>query len=142
MKLHVRNSRIENDIGPYDLVLINSYTRNRRMINNSRNCIMFGDDDNRIEICNRCYGSDTFDCIRYFSSCSYYSCYCTSSSGGDPTSFLQSAKIHLTEATKDIKMGNSQAALTQINMTRQAITLAGLKLNVHNEGYCVAPSLK
>lgn len=70
----------------------------------------------------------------------------SSRSGGDPTSFLQSAKMHLIEATKDIKMGNLQAALTQINMTRQAITLAGLKLNatlicnnIRNEGYCVAP---
>ncbi|HXX98695.1 MAG TPA: hypothetical protein VEL11_16465 [Candidatus Bathyarchaeia archaeon] len=67
-------------------------------------------------------------------------------SGGDVTSFLQSAKMHLTEATKIIKMDNSKAALMQINMTRQAITLAGLKLNatiicnnIRNEGYCVAP---
>jgi hypothetical protein len=67
-------------------------------------------------------------------------------SGGEVTSFLQSAKTHLTEATKNIKMDDSQAALTQINMTRQAITLAGLKLNatlicgnIRNEGYCVAP---
>ncbi|MGB6530630.1 MAG: hypothetical protein WA323_09670 [Candidatus Nitrosopolaris sp.] len=67
-------------------------------------------------------------------------------SGGDITSSLQSAKMHLTEATKNIKMDNSQAALMQINMTRQAITLAGLKLNatiicnnMRNEGYCVAP---
>jgi hypothetical protein len=59
---------------------------------------------------------------------------------------LQSAKMHLTEATKNIKMDNSQVALMQINMTRQAITLAGLTLNatiicnnVRNEGYCVAP---
>lgn len=66
--------------------------------------------------------------------------------GGDVTSFLQSANMHLTEATKNIKMGNSQEALMQINMTRQAITLAGLKLNatiicdnIRNEGYCVAP---
>jgi hypothetical protein len=66
--------------------------------------------------------------------------------GDDITSSLQSAKIHLAEATKNIKMDNSQAALMQINMTRQAITLAGLKLNatiicnnMRNEGYCVAP---
>ncbi|MGC1931640.1 MAG: hypothetical protein WA667_21940, partial [Candidatus Nitrosopolaris sp.] len=38
----------------------------------------------------------------------------SSGGGGDPTSFLQSAKMHLIEAMKDIKMGNSQAALTQI----------------------------
>jgi hypothetical protein len=66
--------------------------------------------------------------------------------GDDVTSFLQSAKMHLTEATKNIKMNNSQAAIMQINMTRQAIMLAGLKLNttiicnnIRNEGYCVAP---
>jgi hypothetical protein len=66
--------------------------------------------------------------------------------GGDPTSFLQSAKTHLIEAMKDIKMGNSQAALTQINMTHQAITAADLRLNssvicnnVNNEGFCEAP---
>ena len=67
---------------------------------------------------------------------------------GDITSSLQSAKMHLTEATKNIKVDNSQAALMQINMTRQAITLAGLKLNatiicnnMRNEAYCVAPSV-
>ena len=66
--------------------------------------------------------------------------------GDDVTSSLQSAKMHLREATKNIKMDNSQAALMQINMTRQAITLAGLKLNatvmcgnIRNEAYCVAP---
>jgi hypothetical protein len=66
---------------------------------------------------------------------------------GDVTSSLQSAKMHLTEATKNIKMGDSQAALMQINMTRQAITLAGLKFNativcnnIRNEAYCVAPT--
>ena len=68
-------------------------------------------------------------------------------SGGDIPSSLQSAKMHLTEATKNIKMGDSQAALTQINMTHQAITLAGLKMNatiicnnIRNEAYCVAPT--
>jgi len=66
--------------------------------------------------------------------------------GGDVTSSLQSAKMHLREATKNIKTGNSQAALMEINMTRQAMTLAGLKLNatvmcsnIRNEAYCVAP---
>jgi len=66
--------------------------------------------------------------------------------GGDPTSFLESAKMHLMEATKDLKMGNSQAALTQINMTHQGIISAERQLNasvicnnVNNEGYCVAP---
>jgi hypothetical protein len=65
---------------------------------------------------------------------------------GDVTSSLQSAKMHLREATKNIKTGNSQAALMQLNMTGQAITLAGLKMNatiicdnIRNEGYCVAP---
>jgi hypothetical protein len=73
----------------------------------------------------------------------------SSSSGSDATSLLKSAKTHLIEATKNIKLGDSQAALMQTNMTRQAITLAGLKLNatilcnnIHNEGYCVAPSLQ
>jgi hypothetical protein len=72
-------------------------------------------------------------------------------SDGDITSSLQSAKMHslgmhLTEAMKNIKMDNSKAALMQINMTRQAITLAGLKSNatimcknIRNEAYCVAP---
>jgi len=66
--------------------------------------------------------------------------------GGDVTSSLQSAKMHLREATKNIKTGNSQEALMEINMTRQAMTLAGLKLNatvmcsnIRNEAYCVAP---
>ena len=71
----------------------------------------------------------------------------SSGSGGDPTSFLESAKMHLIEATKDLKMGNSQAALTQINMTHQGIISAERQLNasgytcnnVNNEGYCVAP---
>jgi hypothetical protein len=69
-----------------------------------------------------------------------------SSSSGDATSFLESAKLHLMEATKDLKMGNSQAALTQINMTHQAITSAERQVNssiicnnINNEGYCVYP---
>src|SRR5215469_9160053 len=49
--------------------------------------------------------------------------------GGDITSSLQSAKMHLTEAMNNIKMDNSQAALMHLNMTGQAITLAGLKMN-------------
>ena len=68
-------------------------------------------------------------------------------SGGDITSSLQSAKMHLIEATKNIKMDNSQAALIQLNMTHQAISSAGLKLNstvmcnnTHNEAYCVTPT--
>ncbi|MFZ0892864.1 MAG: hypothetical protein WAZ77_00020, partial [Candidatus Nitrosopolaris sp.] len=59
---------------------------------------------------------------------------------------LESAKMHLIEATKDLKMGNSQAALVQINMTHQDIISAERQLNssvicnnVNNEGYCVAP---
>jgi hypothetical protein len=69
-----------------------------------------------------------------------------SSNSGDATSFLESAKLHLTEATKDLKMGNSQAALTQINMTHQAITSAERQVNssiicnnINNEGFCVYP---
>jgi hypothetical protein len=69
--------------------------------------------------------------------------------GFDPTPFLQSAKIHLMEATKDIKMDNSPAALTQINMTRQALASAEVRLNVsivcnniNNVGYCQAPLLQ
>jgi hypothetical protein len=71
----------------------------------------------------------------------------SSGSGGDPISFLESAKMHLIESTKDLKMGNSQAALKQINMTHQGIISAERQLNasdytcnnVHNEGYWVAP---
>lgn len=70
----------------------------------------------------------------------------SSSEGSDPTSLLQSAKMHLIEAMKDIKSGNSPDALTQINMTNQGITLAEGKLNaslicnnVNNEGFCEAP---
>jgi len=55
-------------------------------------------------------------------------------------------EMHLKEATKNIKMDNSQAALMEINMTRQAMTLAGLKLNatvmcsnLRNKAYCVTP---
>ncbi len=72
-----------------------------------------------------------------------------SSRGVDATPFLHSAKLHLMEATKDIKMGNSQAALTQLNMTRQGLTSAEVRLNVsiicknmNNEGYCEAPMLQ
>ena len=50
----------------------------------------------------------------------------SSSSGFDATPFLQSAKMHLMEATKDM-MNNSPAALTQINMTRQALASALVK---------------
>jgi hypothetical protein len=35
----------------------------------------------------------------------------------DITSSLQSAKMHLTEAMKNIKMDNSQAAFMQLNMS-------------------------
>ena len=69
-----------------------------------------------------------------------------SSSSGDATSFLESAKLHLMQATKDLKMGNPQAALTQINMTHQAITSAERQVNssiicnnINNEGFCVNP---
>jgi hypothetical protein len=73
----------------------------------------------------------------------------SSSTGFDPTPFLQSAKMHLMEATKDIKMDNSPAALTQINTTRQALASAEVRLNVsiicnniNNVGYCQAPLLQ
>lgn len=66
-----------------------------------------------------------------------------SSTNSDATSFLESAKLHLTEAMKDLKMGNSQAALTQINMTHEAITSAERQVNssiicdnINNEGFC------
>ncbi|MFY9798265.1 MAG: hypothetical protein WCC17_05675 [Candidatus Nitrosopolaris sp.] len=69
-----------------------------------------------------------------------------SGGSGDWTSLLQSAKMHLIEAMKEIKMGNSQAALTQINMTNQGINSAEAKMNasvicnnVNNEGFCEAP---
>jgi len=51
-----------------------------------------------------------------------------SSSSGNPTSLLESAKAHLIEAMKDIKTSNSQAALTQINMTNQGIILAQARM--------------
>ena len=73
----------------------------------------------------------------------------SSNTGFDPTPFLQSAKMHLMEATKDIKMDNSPAALTQINITHQALASAGVRLNVsitcnniNNVGYCQAPLLQ
>jgi len=50
----------------------------------------------------------------------------SSSTCFDPTPFLQSAKMHLMEPTKDM-MNNSPAALTQINMTRQALASALVK---------------
>jgi hypothetical protein len=57
--------------------------------------------------------------------------------------------ILLAAAMKDIKMANSQAALTQINMTHQVITSAEVKLNttiicnnINNVGYCQAPLLQ
>jgi hypothetical protein len=66
-----------------------------------------------------------------------------SGSGNDPISFLESAKMHLITAMKDLKMGNSQAAWTEINMTHQGIISAERQLNasvicnnVNNEGYC------
>ena len=69
-----------------------------------------------------------------------------SSSSSDATTFLESAKLHLMQATKDLKMGNSQAALPQINMTHEAITSAERQVNssiicnnINNEGFCVNP---
>jgi hypothetical protein len=102
-------------------------------------CIFIHSYDYSIEICNPCYGSDTFDCTGILVAAANVPPIAQDSNpgGSDVTPFLQSAKMHLTEATKNIKMGNSQAALMQINMTSQAITLVGLKLNA--TGYCVAP---
>lgn len=67
-------------------------------------------------------------------------------SGSDPASFLQSAKMHLIQALKELKTGNSQAALTEINMTNQGINSAEARLNasvvcnnVNNEGFCEEP---
>ena len=61
----------------------------------------------------------------------------------DITLALEKAKLHLTQALKDMQMGNSQAAKMQINMTRQAIIAAEqianstmICTNVTNQGYC------
>ncbi|HXP48567.1 MAG TPA: hypothetical protein VN922_01370 [Bacteroidia bacterium] len=67
-------------------------------------------------------------------------------SGSDTASLLQSAKMHLIQALKELKTGNSQAALTEINMTNQGINSAEARLNasvicnnVNNEGFCEEP---
>jgi hypothetical protein len=67
-------------------------------------------------------------------------------SSSDPTSLLQSAKMHLIQALRELKTGNSQAALTEINMTNQVINSAEARLNasvicnnVNNEGFCEEP---
>src|SRR5947199_9299847 len=61
----------------------------------------------------------------------------------DITLALEKAKLHLTEALKDMQMGNSQAASTQINMTRQGIIAAEqianstmICTNTDNQGFC------
>src|SRR6266487_5884153 len=61
----------------------------------------------------------------------------------DITLALEKAKLHLTQALKDMQMGNSQAAKMQINMTRQAIIAAEqianstmICTNVKTQGYC------
>ena len=61
----------------------------------------------------------------------------------DITLALENAKLHLTQALKDMQVGNSQAAKMQINMTRQAIIAAEqianstmICTNVTNQGYC------
>jgi hypothetical protein len=68
------------------------------------------------------------------------------SSSNDTASLLQSAKMHLIQALKELKTGNSQAALTEINMTNQGINSAEARLNssvicnnINNEGFCEAP---
>jgi hypothetical protein len=60
--------------------------------------------------------------------------------------FLEAAKSHLSEANKDLKMGNSQEAMAQINMTHQALSLAEWQVNssilcnnIVNEGFCATP---
>jgi hypothetical protein len=67
----------------------------------------------------------------------------TPGSADDISSALEKAKLHLTEALKDMQMGNSQAATMQINMTRQAILAAEqisnatmICANVDNQGFC------
>lgn len=64
-------------------------------------------------------------------------------SADDISSALEKAKLHLSEALKDMQMGNSQAATNQINMTRQAILAAEqisnstmICTNVDNQGFC------
>ena len=61
----------------------------------------------------------------------------------DITLALEKAKLHLTQALKDMQMGNSQAAKMQINMTRQAIIAAEqianstmICTNTDNQGFC------
>jgi hypothetical protein len=68
------------------------------------------------------------------------------SSSSSIDDFLEIAKLHLNEANKDLKMGNSQEAMTQINMTHQAIISAEWQVNssiicnnVVNEGFCATP---
>jgi hypothetical protein len=68
------------------------------------------------------------------------------SSSNDTASLLQSAKMHLIQALKELKTGNSQAALTEINITNQGINSAEARLNssvicnnINNEGFCEAP---
>jgi hypothetical protein len=61
----------------------------------------------------------------------------------DPSPHLEAAKMHLSEAVKDLQNGSSQVALTQLNMTRQEIVAAEQQLNAtvicsnsKNEGFC------
>jgi Tfp pilus assembly protein PilX len=64
-------------------------------------------------------------------------------SADDISLALEKAKLHLTEALKDMKMGNSQEASMQINMTREGIIAAEqianatmICANTENQGYC------
>src|SRR5215831_1744716 len=64
-------------------------------------------------------------------------------SSPDATSHFQSAKMHLIQAFKAIKTGNSQAALNELNMTYQGINSAQAIYNasiicdnINNEGFC------
>lgn len=68
------------------------------------------------------------------------------SSSNDTASLLRSAVMHAIQAYKHTKTGNSQGALTEINMTIQGINSAAARLNasvicnnVNNEGFCEAP---
>lgn len=66
-----------------------------------------------------------------------------SGNGKETIYFLESAKMHSITALKDLKMGNPQAASTEVNMTHQGIISAERELNasvicdnLNNEGYC------
>ena len=47
---------------------------------------------------------------------------------GDVTSSLQSAKMHLTEATKNIKMGDSQGSINANKYDSSSDNVSGIKI--------------